>query len=205
MCSKGSHGNQEGSCQCDPRLGDGCGAEGQFRSPRHADGHGGHCRGSVESPSSPQSGQPQMGRPRPLRAVQRPRLDVVVCAAASHRLSVADGRDPAFPAVAFDDSRPSRVRHGPGSGDHHRPSWPGACQCGGHGHRGKAARGRIQPSGPRHRRSPDLCLRRRRLPDGRYLARSLFACRHAGPGQADRDLRRQRYFHRRPRQRLVPR
>ena len=40
-------------------------------------------------------------------------------------------------------------------------------------------------------------FRRRRLPDGRHLARSVFARGHAGPGQADRVLRRQWHFDRR--------
>ena len=56
---------------------------------------------------------------------------------------------------------------------------------------------RVQPARPRHRRPPHLCLPGRRLPDGRHLARGLLARRHAGPGQADRALRRQRHLDRR--------
>ena len=55
--------------------------------------------------------------------------------------------------------------------------------------------------GLRDRRPPHLRVPRRRLPDGRHLARGLLARRHAGPGQADRALRRQRHLHRRPRAR----
>ena len=36
---------------------------------------------------------PAVAGPRPFRAVQRPRLDAAVCAAASHRLRPADGRN----------------------------------------------------------------------------------------------------------------
>ena len=46
------------------------------------------------------------------------------------------------------------------------------------------------------RRSPHLRVPRRRLPDGRHLARSVLARRHAGAGQADRVLRRQRHLDR---------
>ena len=48
----------------------------------------------------------------------------------------------------------------------------------------------------RHRRSPHLRVRRRRLPDGRHLARGVLARRHAGARQADRVLGRQRHLHR---------
>ena len=44
-----------------------------------------------------------------------------------------------------------------------------------------AARGGVQPAGTRDRRPPHLRVRRRRLPDGRHLARSLLARRHVGP------------------------
>ena len=53
------------------------------------------------------------------------------------------------------------------------------------------------------RRSPHLRLLRRRLPDGRRLARGLLARRHAGPRQAHRLLRRQRHLDRRQGGRLV--
>jgi transketolase N-terminal domain/subunit len=58
-----------------PRPRHGRRAEGQFRPPRRPDGHGRNRRSAVEPPPAPQPGQSQVGRPRPLRAVQRPRLD----------------------------------------------------------------------------------------------------------------------------------
>ena len=72
----------------------------------------------------------------------------------------------------------------------------GPRQRGGHGARRSAARRRVQSPGPRDRRSPHLRVRRRRLPDGRHLARGVLARRHARPWQADRVLRRQRHLDR---------
>ena len=63
---------------------------------------------------------------------------------------------------------------------------PGPRQCGRHGDRRTRARGRVQSPRARHRRSPHLGVPRRRLPDGRHLARSLLARRHAEARQADR-------------------
>ena len=64
----------EGSGQRDPRIGDGRSAEGELRPSRHADGHGGDRGGAVEPSPAAQPGQPAMGRPRPLRGVEWPRL-----------------------------------------------------------------------------------------------------------------------------------
>ena len=93
---------------------------------------------------------------------------------------------------------PGHPEHGltPGSRDHHRAARPGHRQRGGHGARGEAARRAVQPPGLRHRRSPHLRVPGRRLHDGRRLARGVLARRHAGPRQADRDLRRQRHLDR---------
>ena len=73
-----------------PRAVHGRRAAGQLRPSRRADGHGRHRRGAVGPPPAPQPGQPALGRPRPLRAVERPRLDAAVCAAAPDRLRPAD-------------------------------------------------------------------------------------------------------------------
>ena len=74
-----------------PRARHGRGAEGQLRPSRHADGHGRDRRGAVERLPAPQPGQSRVAQPRPLRAVQRPRLDAAVRAAAPDRLRPADG------------------------------------------------------------------------------------------------------------------
>ena len=52
--------------------------------------------------------QPALARSRSLRAVERPRLDAAVRAAASDRLRPADRRAPALPPAAFEDAGPSR-------------------------------------------------------------------------------------------------
>ena len=88
------------------------------------------------------------------------------------------------------------VRLRAGRGDHHRAARAGHRQRGRHGARRAAARGGVQPAGLRHRRPPHLRVPRRRLHDGRHLARGLLARRHARPGQADRLLRRQRHLDR---------
>ena len=71
------------------------------------------------------------------------------------------------------------------------PARPGLRHGRGHGHRRKASGRRVQQARLRDREPPHLRAVRRRRPDGRHLARSRFAGRHAGPGQADRPLRRQ--------------
>ena len=89
--------------------------------------------------------------------------------------------------------------------DHHGPARPGPRQRGRHGARREAPGRALQPRRPRDRRSPHVRVRRRRLPDGGRVARSLLARRHARAGEARRALRRQRHLDRRPRRRLVPR
>ena len=59
-------------------------------------------------PPAPQPGQPGLGRPRPLRAVERPRLDAALRAAAPDRLRPADRRAEALPPAALEDARATR-------------------------------------------------------------------------------------------------
>ena len=47
-------------------------------SSRHADGHGRHCRSSVERLPAFRADRAALARPRPVRAVERPRLDAAV-------------------------------------------------------------------------------------------------------------------------------
>ena len=58
-----------------------------------------------------------------------------------------------------------------GRRDHHRPARPGPRQCGRHGDRRAASRGRVR----RHRRSPHLRARLRRRPDGRHFSQEAIA------------------------------
>ncbi len=57
---------------------------------------------------SPQSGQSEMGQPRPFRAVERPRLDAALRAAASDRLRPADGGTAAISASCIPKRRAIR-------------------------------------------------------------------------------------------------
>ena len=68
--------------------------------------------------------------------------------------------------------------------DDDRAARPGTRQRRRHGARRAAARRRVQSPRPRDRRSPHVRVRRRRLPDGRHLARGVLARRHARPRQA---------------------
>ena len=149
--------------------------------------------------------QSALGRPRPLRAQQRPRLDADLRTAAPHRLRPADERVAQLPAAAQQDARAPGSRHHPRCRDHHRPARPGRDQRGRHGAGREAAGNRIQPARPHHRRPPHLCVPGRRLPDGRHQPRGLRAGRRLEAQQADRPVRRQRHQHRRPGGALVHR
>src|SRR3546814_7407674 len=73
----------------------------------HADGHGRHRRGALERLPGPQPQQSEVVQPRPLRALQRARLDAAVRAAAPVRLRPADRADQAVPPARIADPRRS--------------------------------------------------------------------------------------------------
>ena len=73
--------------QRDPRARHGRGPEGEVRPPRHADGHGRRRDGAVLAVPEVRPRRPALARPRPLRALRRPRLDAALCAALPDRLS----------------------------------------------------------------------------------------------------------------------
>ena len=81
------HAHTPRTRQCHPRPGHGRRPAGQLRPSGRAHGHGGHGRGAVAGVPQAQSGQPALVEPRPLRALERPRLDDAVCGAAPARLS----------------------------------------------------------------------------------------------------------------------
>ena len=84
---------------------------------------------------------PALARPRPLRAVGRPRLDAALRAAASHRLCRHDaGRAASASASSAAARRPSRARPRRRHRDHHRPAGPGPRQRRRHGARRAPAR-----------------------------------------------------------------
>ena len=123
---------------------------------------------------------------------------LLYAAAAPDRLSARHGRDQAISA--------SSAAASPGIPEHDLdigietttgPLGQGAGQRRRLRARREDARGAVQPSRAADRRSPHLGVLRRRLPDGRHLARGLLAGRHAEARQADRVLRRQRHLDRR--------
>ena len=188
---------QTATCKRDSRPRHGRSGGRAFGSSRHAHGDGGYRRGPLERLPSSQSRESPLVRPGPVRDFQRARVHVDLCAGAPERLPPGVGRTPAVPTA-----RPAN-RRSPGTGarhrhrDHHRPAGAGAGQCGGYGPCGKGAGRDLQPAGRDDRRPLHVCLHGRRLPDGGDLSRSLFAGRYAGPGQADRRLRREQRLHRR--------
>ena len=168
---------------------------GQIGPPRSADGRRRHRDGAVHAGAEIRSGRSDLARPRPLRALGRPRLDAGLCAAASARLRVGDARpDQEIPPARLDDARPSGEFHHRRHRDHHRPARPGSRQRRRHGDRRAASRGRVRR---RRRQSFDLCARLRRRPDGRHQPGGDRARRPSEAQQARRAVRRQRHFHRR--------
>ena len=101
-----------------PRARDGRRRGGEVRSSRHADGHGRDRRRAVDASPAPQPRQSALARSRSLRAVERPRLDAAVRAAAPDRLRPADRRAAALPpartrrrrAIPKSASRPASRR-----------------------------------------------------------------------------------------------
>ena len=181
--------------QCHPRVGDGRRRAGEIRPSRPA--HGRRRRGDRPVHAIPEirSGRSGLARPRPLRALGRPRLDADLRAALSHRLSGDDARaDQALPPARLDHRRPSGIRPHARRRDHHRPARARPRQRGRHGDRRAASRGGIRR---RRGRSQDLRARLRRRPDGRHQPGSHRARRSSQAQPADRAVRRQRHFHRR--------
>ena len=122
------------------RACDGRGRKGQFRPSRHADGHGRHRRPCCSRRFLQiRPAGAGLARPRPLRAVDRARLDAALRALAPARLSRHDARrDEALPPARQPHRRPSRARPRHRHRDDDRAARPGARQFGRHG-AGRAA------------------------------------------------------------------
>ena len=138
--------------------------------------------------------EPRLARPRPVRPVQRPRLDPAVLHALPHRLRPDPRRPARLPAVGQPHPGPPRAQpHARGRG-HHRAPGPGRGQRRGHGHRRAVAARPLLAGG---RRPPHLRDRRRRLPRGGHQPRGRLAGRPPRAGPAGLRLRRQPHHHRR--------
>ena len=151
----------------------------QVGPPRHADGAGAARLHDLEPRHAVRSRGPDLAQPRPLRPLQRPRLDAAVVRSPPHRdaggerrlraarRAVGDARrHPALPPDREQGARPPRVSLGLGRRDDHGAPRPGRRDERGDGDRAQVARRALQPAG-----LPDLRLRhlrrgRRRLPDG---------------------------------------
>uniref|UniRef100_A0A0N4ZCV8 LigA n=1 Tax=Parastrongyloides trichosuri TaxID=131310 RepID=A0A0N4ZCV8_PARTI len=173
----------------------GCGRKGQERPPRHADGHGRRRHRPLFEIPEVRRQPPRLGRPRPLHPVGGPRLDADLQPAAPDGLQGRDaGTAGKLPPVGLQDRRPPGIRPHRRRRDHHRPAGSGPGHLGRFRPGGAASGGALrQGSG----RSPHLGRRRRRLPDGRRVARGHRPGRPPEAEQAVRPVGRQRNHHRR--------
>ena len=140
-------------------------------------------------------GRSGLARPRPLRALGRPRLDAALRAAASARLRGDDDRRAqALPPARLDDAGPSgEFRHARAS----RPPPARSARASPTRSAWRSPSGIWRPSSATSRRPPHLRARLRRRPDGRHQPGGDRARRPSEAQQADRAVRRQRHLHRR--------
>ena len=128
--------------------------------------------------------RPGLVRPRPLRALQRPRLGAAVHRPAPHRLRHRHRRPQAAAPVGLDHPRPPRALPHPRGRGHHRAARPGGRQRG-RVRPGRAVPGRpLQPRRPAGGRPPDLGLLLGRGHDGGRRLRGVVVRRLPAPRQA---------------------
>ena len=114
--------------QAHPRLGDGCPAARQERPPGHGDGARSARPRAVQPGDAPPSRRSGVARPRPVRALQRPRLDPPVLDALPLRLRARARRPHGVPLVRVAHPGPPRGRPHAGHRGDHRPARPGLRQ-----------------------------------------------------------------------------
>jgi hypothetical protein len=90
-----------------PHAVDRRGAAGQVRASRHADGAGAAGLHDLEPRHALRSAGPDLAQPRPVRALQRPRLDAALVGASPHRRPGGECRlrAPRAASVTLDDIR----------------------------------------------------------------------------------------------------
>ena len=152
-------GHRNALHQHHPHAVDRRGAGGELRPSRHADGARADGLRALEPRDALRSRRPDLAQPRSLRAVQRPRVDAAVVAAASHRRqggqSRVRGAGPALGHARRHQALPPdrQPRAGPsgvplrlGRGDDDRPARPGHRDQRGHGDGAEVARAALQPA-----------------------------------------------------------
>ena len=178
----------------DPRLRHGRPAQGEQRPPGHGDGAGAARPRALQPGHEARPGRSGLARPRPVRAVQRPRVDPAVLAAVPLRLRPRARRPQAVPPVGVEDARPPRGPPHRRRRGHHRPARPGLRQRRRHGDRRAVPAHPVRQGGDRPSHVRD---RRRRLLDGGRQPRGGVARRSPRARTVDLRLRRQPHHDRR--------
>ena len=152
-----------------------------------------------------QSRQSALVQPRPFCVVEWPRVDVPVRDAALVGLCGVDRRHQTLSSTAFENRRPSRTWRMSRCRNDDRPARQGIANGVGFAIAERELARTFNRPGYDVIDHRTWVVCRRRLPDGRHFARSRFARRHAGSGQTQTHLRRQRHLDRRRDERLVHR
>ena len=186
----------------DPRALDGRGAAREFGSPGHADGTGTARPRAVHPHHEVRRRRARLARPRPVRPVERPRVDAALLAPLPHRLRPHPRRPARLPPVGLEDRRPPRVHPRARHRGHDRAARPGLRQ------RGRDRAGRGEPPRPLRRggrRPPHLRVLRRRRPRGGREPRGGVDRRAPRVRAPHVRLRRQPHHHRRSHRALLQR
>ncbi len=178
-----------------PGAGDGRGAEGRQRSPRHRDEpRPGRPTLLFQKVMRHNPANPDWRRPRPVRALLRPHQHHPLHPALPRRLRPRARGPQGAAHLGQQDPGPPRARPHRRRRDHHRPARPGRRQRGRHGDGGPARARPPRPRGSPRReplRPPRLRDLQRRRPAGGRERRGLLARRPPAARQPDADLRRQ--------------
>ena len=181
----------------DPGTGDGCGAEGERGASRDRDGAGAARLRALPASAAAQPGQPELGEPRPLHPLRRPRLHPPVRDPPPDRLQPLARGAQALPPVGVEDTGPSGALRHRGRRDDHRPARAGLRERRRLRHRRPLPRRALQPAPRRDRRPLRLRDLLGRRSDGGPLLRGGVDRRPPRPRPARLLLRRQPHHDRR--------